>query len=330
MPFKFLVPKSRYRPYIEYIESFMDPIIMEKMDELEAEKNGEKPNKKQHNFTLLHACAEISREPRFLRDELLTALFAGRDNTAMALTWTIYELARHPDVVKDLRRTIETTTGFNRHPTYADLKGMKILSNMVSETLRLYPGVPFNTRTCAKDTSLPSGGGKDGNDPIGVLAGTNIIFANHMLREPNPVQAFHIGGRIMVYIADLDILELSPDAYPPVSDAFPPADEWCPQRWDTWFPKSWSYIPFHGGPRFCLGQQLALVEMSYALVRIFQHYSRVELRMDETGMVEKHDSEWLRKGSEPELAERFMKDRPRMVAEIMLYPRGEIRVAFLK
>ena len=52
---------------------------------------------------------------------------------------------------------------------------------MFSETLRLYPGVLLNTRACAKDTSLPCGGGKDDNDPIGVLAGTHIIFANHML-----------------------------------------------------------------------------------------------------------------------------------------------------
>ena len=308
----------------------MDPYIMETMKQLDSEGHGDKPTKKQRDFTLLHACAEVSCEPRFLRDELLTALFAGRDNTAMALTWTLYELARHPDVVEDLRRIIETTIGFNRQPTYDDLKGMKILSNMVSETLRLYPGVPFNTRACAKDTSLPCGGGKDGNDPIGVLAGTNIIFANHMLRESSPTHAFSFAGCLVIYITDLYISELSPDAYPPVSDAFPPAEEWCPQRWNTWFPKSWSYIPFHGGPRFCLGQQLALIEMSYVLVRIFQHYSRVELRMDETGIVEKHDSEWLRKGSQPELAERFMKDRPRMVAEIMLYPRGDIRVAFLK
>ena len=326
MPFKFLVPKSRYRPYIDYIESVMDPIIKETIDQLEAH---DRPKKKQRAFTLLHACAEISREPRFLRDELLTALFAGRDNTAMALTWTVYELARHPGVVEDLRQIIETTIGFTRQPTYDDLKGMKILSNMVSETLRLYPGVPFNTRACAKDTSLPCGGGIDGNDRIGVLAGTNIIFANHMLRESVPAQAIRF-GYLVLCMADLFISELSPEAYPPVSDAFPPADEWCPQRWNTWVPKSWSYIPFHGGPRFCLGQQLALVEMSYVLVRIFQHYSRVELRMDEAGIVEKHDTEWLRKGSEPGLAERFMRDRPRMVAEIMLYPRGDIRVAFLK
>jgi hypothetical protein len=73
-----------------------------------------------------------------------------------------------------------------------------------------------------------------------------------------------------------------------------------------------------------------MMEMSYVLVRIFQHYSRVQLRMDETGTVKKRDSEWLRRGSEPELVERYMKNRSRMVSEIMLYPRSEIRVAFLK
>ena len=201
---------------------------------------------------------------------------------------------------------------------------------MVSETLRLYPGVPFNTRACAKDTSLPCGGGKDDHDPIGVLAGTHIIFVYHMLHESSPAQAFRFARSLVVYIADLHISELSHDAFPPVSDAFSPAEEWCPQRWNTWFPKPWSYIPFHGGLRVCLGQQLSLIEMSYVQVRIFQLYSRVELRMGETGIVEKHDSDWLRKGSESDLAERFMKDRPRMVAEIMLYPGGDIRLAFVE
>ncbi|PGH15533.1 hypothetical protein AJ79_02315 [Helicocarpus griseus UAMH5409] len=305
-PFKFLVPKSRYLPYIQYIEFFMDPIIQETMEQVKAEAAGQRPSKKQRGYTLLHACAEISTDQRFLRDELITALFAGRDNTAMALTWTLYELARHPDVVDELRRVIETTIGFEHQPTYDDLKGMKILSNMVSETLRLYPGVPLNTRACVKDTSLPRGGGPDGDGPIGVPAGTGIIISYHML-------------------------QLNSSLYPPASDSFPPANEWHPGRWDTWFPQPWSYIPFHGGPRFCLGQQLAIMEISYVLVRIFQQYSGVELRMKETGLVEKHGSKWERREErEPELAERFMEKRPRMAAEIMLYPRGGVRLGFLK
>jgi cytochrome P450 len=186
VPFQFLVPKRQYYRDLDYIETFIDPIIMETINHLNDETNGEKPGRKDRGYTMLHACAEVSSDPRFLRDELITAMFAGRDNVAMALTWTLYELARHPDVVEDLRQVIQTTIGFDQKPTYENLKGMKMLSNIFSETFRLYPGVPINTRMCAKDTSLPRGGGPDGNGPIGVLAGTNVIYSSHMLRKLNP------------------------------------------------------------------------------------------------------------------------------------------------
>lgn len=123
---------------------------------------------------------------------------------------------------------------------------------------------------------------------------------------------------------------MNAEAYSGVPADFPPADEWHPKRWDTWFPKPWAFLPFHGGPRFCLGQQLVMVEMSYTLVRIFQRFSRVELRMDEAGTVAKEDGTWLRRGSEMELAERYMRSRPRMVTELTLFPRGEIHLAFVK
>ena len=86
-----------------------------------------------------------------------------------------------------------------------------------------------NTRACAKHASLPCGGGKDDNDPIGVLAGTHIIFANHMLHESSPAQTFHFARGLVIYTADLHISDLIHEAYPPVSDAFSPAEEWCPQ-----------------------------------------------------------------------------------------------------
>jgi len=39
------------------------------------------------------------------------------------------------------------------------------------------------------------------------------------------------------------------------------------------------YIPFNGGPRICIGQQFALTEMAYTVIRILQRYERVENRM---------------------------------------------------
>jgi cytochrome P450 len=40
------------------------------------------------------------------------------------------------------------------------------------------------------------------------------------------------------------------------------------------------YIPFNGGPRLCVGQQFALTEMAYTVIRIMQRYDRFECRMD--------------------------------------------------
>lgn len=40
----------------------------------------------------------------------------------------------------------------------------------------------------------------------------------------------------------------------------------------------WEYIPFHGGPRICLGQQFALTQIAYTLYRVFQRFKEIEAR----------------------------------------------------
>lgn len=100
------------------------------------------------------------------------------------------------------------------------------VQHVMNETLRLYPVVPFNVRLALKDTTLPHGGGADGNQPMGVL-------------KDNPVGYSTLA------------MQRRPDLYPPPSSGFPPILEFVPERWDNWIPKSWQYIPFNGGPRIC-------------------------------------------------------------------------------
>lgn len=175
-----------------------------------------------------------------MRDQLVAVLLAGRDTTASTLSWTFYELARHPDIVSKLREEIIGTVGLERAPTYADLKGMKYLQNVLQETLRLYPVVPFNVRLALKDTTLPRGGGPDGLSPVGVLKDTPIGYSTLVMQRRADLTPPH-------KLASGQVAEVL---------------DFCPDRWETWQPKPWTYIPFNGGPRVCLisafGPQLYL------------------------------------------------------------------------
>lgn len=182
-PLNFLIPRSQFRRDLDEIDHFMRPTIDHAISMSQAEL--EDLDKADREWTFVHACAAISRDSKFLRDELMTVLIAGRDTVSNTMTFVFYELARNPRVLADLRREIEQTVGIQasaRKPTYEDLKRMKFLSNILSETLRLYPNAPFNIRSALKDTSLPRGGGMDGKDPIGLAGGTQVVYSTHLLR----------------------------------------------------------------------------------------------------------------------------------------------------
>ena len=76
-----------------------------------------------------------------IRDETLNILLAGRDTTACTLTFAVYRLAEHPDILKRLREEILSVVGPTRRPTYEDIRNMKYLRAVINETLRMYPPV---------------------------------------------------------------------------------------------------------------------------------------------------------------------------------------------
>ena len=55
------------------------------------------------------------------------------------------------------------------------------------------------------------------------------------------------------------------------------AEEYKPERWET-LRVGWGYLPFNGGPRICVGQQFALTEAGYTIVRLVQSFERIESR----------------------------------------------------
>ena len=253
-PFGKIAPRGAYRRCIKVINEFVNQYI-DRALRFSPEELATK-SKSDEGYTFLHALAAFTRDRTILRDQLVAVLLAGRDTTACTLSWTIYELGRNPEVVKKLREEILATVGQNRPPTYTELKGMKYLQNVMNETLRLYPVVPFNIRVTLHDTTLPRGGGPDGNQPLAVIKDTPIGYSTLVMQR-------------------------RPDLYPPISDKFADPATFSPERWFHWQPKPWLYVPFNGGPRICVGQQFALTEMAYVLCRMFQRFESVQNHMQE-------------------------------------------------
>lgn len=198
-------------------------------------------------YVFLDALAATTRDPIELRSQLLNILLAGRDTTASLLSWTTLMLARNPEVFQKLRETIIETFGTYSNPkniTFASLKSCQALQYCMNESLRLYPVVPFNRRSATRDTTLPTGGGPDGKSPVYVRKGQSVIYSVHVIHR-----------RKDIWGAD--------------------ADEFKPDRW-TNRKAGWEYVPFNGGPRICIGQQFALTEAGYVLVRLLQRFDKIE------------------------------------------------------
>lgn len=243
--------RTEFRKNLKVMDDFIQPYI-ETVLSLSTDELDHKLSKQE---TFLDALARFTRDPRVLRDQLVAVLLAGRDTTAGTLSFCLFELSRNPKVVAKLRQEIRERLGVganSQKPTYTDLKEMKYLNAVLHETMRVYPVVPFNVRYSLRDTTLPRGGGPDGMAPVGVRANTRVIYSTMLMQR-------------------------DPDLYdgPDSQNYFDPA-KWIPERWvSNWQPRPWHFIPFNGGPRICIGQQFATVEMGYTLIRILQAYERI-------------------------------------------------------
>ena len=166
-----------------------------------------------------------------IRSELVNVLVAGRDAVAGLMSNVFHALSRSPRIQNQLYAEIKEILGrWADPPRYEQLKEMQYLRAVLNESLRLYPVVPLNSREALVDTTLPFGGGTEGNQPIFVAKGTVVNWSTYALHR-----------RKDLYGED--------------------AEDFRPERWlDGGDGKpvlrvAWEYLPFNGGPRTCLGRK---------------------------------------------------------------------------
>jgi len=101
---------------------------------------------------------------------VLNLIFASYETTGALLSWTFYFLACHPESYRLLRASILNEFGTPAHPRQSlnvqTLLSCTYLQHCMKEALRLEPPVPRAPKTAVRDTTLPSGGGPDGTQPV--------------------------------------------------------------------------------------------------------------------------------------------------------------------
>lgn len=241
----FLVNSKKFRNANATIHKFTQHYVNKALQTSQQEIE----SKTKNSYIILYELVKQTRDPKVLQDELLSIMLAGRNTTASLLSFVFFELARRPDVWDKLKNEIYERFGKGEGNlediTFESMKRCTYLKWVINETLRLYPSVPQNFRVSKKDTTLPRGGGSDGNWPIFIPKNQMVLYNIYSTQ------------RLTEYYGE-------------------DADEFRPERWDDLRNIGWAYMPFSSGPRVCLGQQFALTEASYIIIRIVQMLPNIE------------------------------------------------------
>jgi cytochrome P450 len=166
-----------------------------------------------------------------IRDQLLTMLIAGHDTSTALLAWVLFLLGSHPEMMAQVKAEVDEVLA-GEPPQEHHLHRLSLLDSVIKETLRLYPPIHVGHRRALGEATVQ---------------GYDI--------PPN--------SRVMasIYLTHRD------------EDVWEEPEKFCPHRFGEAFRgkrPSFSYIPFGGGPRNCIGAAFAQVEAKAVLARLLQ------------------------------------------------------------
>jgi cytochrome P450 len=167
-----------------------------------------------------------------VRDEVMTLLLAGHETTANALTWTWYELGRHPEVLARLQQEVREVAG-DRPVTADDTPRLPWTLAVIEEAMRLHPPAYMTGRQALRDVTL-------GDHRIPERS-TVLVYIRGIHRRADYFPRPHV----------FDPARMLPDA-----------KKSRPRH---------HYLPFGAGPRVCIGSHFALLEAQLCLATMVQH-----------------------------------------------------------
>ena len=188
-----------------------------------------------------------------IRYQVITFLIAGHETTSGLLSFAIHALLKHPDVLAQAYDEVDRVLGgdLSARPTYAQVNKLNYLTQILKETLRLWPTAPAYGIAAKEETII---GGKYKIKPL-----HNISILLPMLHRDKSVWG-------------ADAETFNPDNFSPENEAKRPVN---------------AYKPFGNGQRACIGRQFALHEATLVLGMMLQRFklldhTNYELQIKET------------------------------------------------
>ncbi|XP_060525303.1 cytochrome P450 4C1-like [Cylas formicarius] len=171
-----------------------------------------------------------------ISEEVNTFVFEGHDTTAMSLIFTLLLLANHKDIQDRIYEEIVESLNNNldKEPSYNDLQDMKYTERCIKESLRLYPSVPFIGRVLEEDVFTSRGK---------IAKGTTVFIHVYDLHRTSSLWS-------------------DPEKFNP--------DRFLAENSSNRHP--FAYIPFSAGPRNCIGQRFAILEIKSALCALLKKF----------------------------------------------------------
>lgn len=168
------------------------------------------------------------------RDEILTLMSTGYETIGDALAWTLYLLARHPEVESQVLAELEAILQ-NREPSAEEIRKLSFTRQVLDESMRLYPPTWIYIRMAIEDDRLPSGA--------------------HIARKSKLYLCQYVTHRSAKYFPEPE--RFDPSRFAPGETAKRPR---------------FSYFPFGGGVRQCIGELFAVLEGATVLALFLRRF----------------------------------------------------------
>ncbi|XP_064210853.1 cytochrome P450 4c3-like [Tribolium castaneum] len=227
------------RKLIKLLHNFTNDIIAKRRKDFH---QGIVASQKKKRLAMLDLLLTVQKEEGIIddegiREEVDTFMFEGHDTVSSAINFALMVLANHPTVQEEIVQEMKDVLGdTKKKPVYNDLQELKYMERVIKEVLRLYPSVHYISRELGEDMVTTTG---------------------YKLRK---------GTILQLHIYDL---HYNPVIYPE-PEKFDP-DRFLPENCDKRHP--YAYIPFSAGPRNCIGQRFAMLELKAVLCGILSNFT---------------------------------------------------------